>query len=41
MTTTEIEQILDGAEIIYTLDINELIDRLLAYADSWEGIAND
>lgn len=36
MTTTEIEQILDASEVIYTMDMDELIARLNVYVQRWE-----
>ena len=36
MTTTEIEQILDASEVIYTMDMDELIARVQAYVQRWE-----
>ena len=36
MTTQEIEIALDEAEVIYTLDVDELIARLQVYVQRWE-----
>ena len=36
MTTTEIEQILASAEIIYTMDMDAIFERIKTFTQRWE-----